>query len=163
MILSMIMSLLEQKSSESVYTFITIRVYEVMACWIFIMLSVLIDFWSGRSTAKALGEKIISRGFRRTIEKFGDYFKVLLFALMFDIMGICFIHFYILPFATILATLAVLLIEGKSVIENARRKRAHAADIPEMVKKILQATKKEHADEIITMITENFATNENTN
>lgn len=159
MILSMILSLLEQKSSESVFTFITVRIYEVMACWLFVMIGVLIDFWSGRSTAKALGEKILSRGFRKTIEKFGDYFKVLLFALMFDTMGICFLHFYILPFGTLLATVSILCIEGRSVIENARRKRAHAGDIPDMVKKILQATTKEHATEIITTITETLTTN----
>ena len=150
----MIMRLLEAKSEESILSFITVRIYEVMGCWLMVMLAVLIDFWSGRSTARALGEKIMSRGFRKTIEKFGDYFKILIFALLFDVMGICFLHFYILPFATLLATVSVMCIEGKSVIENARRKKSHAADVPEVIKRLAQASTTGKVHEILATLTE---------
>lgn len=111
----------------------------------------LVDFWSGVSTAKALGEKVNTHGFRRTIVKIGDYIKVMLFTLMFDMLG-SLLSYYTLPFATILGTVAVMWIEGKSVIENSRRKHAHAADIPEAIKEIIHAATAQQAAEVLKKI-----------
>lgn len=160
----MILHLLEEKSAESIQYFIMVRVCVVLVCWLFMVASVLIDFWSGISTAKALGEPLQSKGFRRTIAKTGDYIRILIFAIMFDALGICFVHIYMLPFATMVCTIAVMLIEGKSVIENSRRKKAHAAEIPEVVKKIIKAVTAEQANKILEQITSiTTAGNENTN
>lgn len=133
------MRMFEHGSEQPLRAFIALRVGVVMACWMFVMLSVLIDFWSGTSTAKAIGEPLLSKGFRKSVEKFGDYFKILLFALMFDALGTCFLHFYYVPIMTLLTTISIMFIEGKSVIENSRRKKAHAADVPDMVKRIVKA------------------------
>ena len=119
----------------------------------------IVDFWSGITTAKAMGEALKSHGFRRTITKIGDYVRLMLFALMFDILG-SLLQFYVLPFATILCTIAVIYIEGKSVVENSRRKKAHAADIPEIVKQIVQAATTEQGIEIFNKISEQLALNE---
>lgn len=145
----MILQLIEDASAQSVIAFVAIRVAIILGCWTFMVISSLIDFWSGTSTAKALGEKLISKGFRQTIHKDASYFQVLLFVLLFDALGTCFLHFYILPFATILVTVAILCIEGRSVIENNRRKKAHAADIPDIVRKIVQAGTAEQAAKIL--------------
>lgn len=149
----MILKLIEDKSTESIVSFIGIRVIIILSCWATMVISTLIDLWSGTSTAKALGEPLSSKGFRRTIAKDADYMRIMLFALMFDVMGICFIHVYILPFVTILCTVAILIIEGKSVIENSRRKKAHAADIPETVKQIIHAVTAEQATALLNTIT----------
>ena len=157
----MILKLIEEESTKSLAAFIATRVVVILGCWAIMIISTLIDFWSGTSTAKALGEKLDSKGFRRTIIKDADYMRIMLFALLFDMLGISFLHFYILPFVTILCTISVLIIEGKSVIENSRRKKAHAAEIPDIVKKIIQAATKEQASKIVEQIT-NITTNENT-
>lgn len=159
----MILHLLEEKSAESLQYFIMVRVCIVLVCWLFMIASVLIDFWSGISAAKAIGEQLQSKGFRRTIAKTGDYIRILIFAIMFDALGICFVHSYILPFATIVGTIAVMVIEGKSVIENSKRKKAHAAEIPEVVKKIVQAVTAKQATELLEQITSltNIQNNEN--
>lgn len=149
----MILHLLEEKSAESIQYFIMVRVCVVLGCWLFMVASVLIDFWSGISTAKALGEPLQSKGFRRTIAKTGDYIRILIFAVMFDALGICFIHIYMLPFATMICTVAVMIIEGKSVVENSRRKKAHAAKIPEIVKKIIKAATEKQATKILEQLT----------
>lgn len=124
------------------------------------VIACLIDFWSGTDTAKALGEKLISHGFRRTITKMGDYVRVMFFALMFDMLG-SLLPFYKIPFVTILATIAVVIIEGKSVIENSRRKKAHAADIPDIVKQIIHATTAKQGHEIIGKIIQNLNAKDN--
>lgn len=148
----MILTLLEEKSAESIQNFVMIRVCIVLVCWLFMVTSVLIDFWSGVTTAKAIGEKLKSKGFRQTITKAADYIRVMLFAVMFDALGLCFVHFYSLPFITMISTMAIMLIEGKSVIENSRRKKAHAAEVPEVVKKIIKAVTTKQATELLEQL-----------
>lgn len=143
---------IESQNYNSLVIFLVVRIYIVLVCWLFVACSSLIDFWSGVSTAKAVGEKLQSRGFRRTFTKIGDYIRVMLFAFMFDSLG-SFMAFYVLPFATILSSIAVICIEGKSVIENSARKKANAAEVPEMVKQIVQAATAKQGLAIIEKLT----------
>lgn len=147
------LELIESKNIEELTFFIVVRVGIILACWIFMIFSSIVDFWSGITTAKALGKTLMSHGFRRTITKIGDYVRLMLFALMFDVLG-CLLPFYILPFGTILCTVAVIYIECKSVIENSRCKKAHAADVPDIVKQIVQAATTEQGIEIFNKISE---------
>ena len=149
---------IEAKNFDELIFFIAIRVGIILVCWIFVVLSSVVDFWSGTTTAKALGQALMSHGFRRTITKICDYVRLMLFALMFDILG-SLLSFYIAPFATILCTVAVIYIECRSVVENSRRKKAHAADIPDIVKKIVQAATTEQGHEILNEITKIIALN----
>lgn len=146
------LELIEAKNIDALMFFIAIRVGIILVCWFFMVVSSIVDFWSGTTTAKALGEALMSHGFRRTVTKIGDYVRLMLFALMFDILG-SLLSFYIIPFATIIATLAVIFIEGKSVIENSRRKKAHAAEIPEIAKKIVKAATIKQATELLEQLT----------
>ena len=124
--------------------YVVIRVSITMVCWLFMVLATLVDFWSGVTTAKALKEPLMSHGFRRTITKISDYWRVLLFALMFDILG-AFLSFYYLPFLSMLCTLAIVIIEARSVVENSKRRRSHAAEVPSVVSDIVGALTKEDA------------------
>lgn len=154
------LELIETKDYEALAFFIAVRVIIILICWVFMTLSCIVDFWSGTTTAKALGEKLQSHGFRRTIIKIGDYVRVLCFALMFDALG-SLLPFYAIPFGTILCTVAIICIEGKSVIENSRRKKAHAADIPDIVKQIVQATTAKQGSEIIDKLINELKINSN--
>lgn len=131
--------------------YVMIRVSITLVCWGFMIAACLIDFWSGISTARALHEPLMSHGFRRTFVKIGEYWRVMLFALLFDILG-AFLSFYYLPFATMLCTASVLFIEGRSVIENSRRKKSSAADVVEVSRKIAEATTKDEVKAVITDI-----------
>ena len=153
------LELIEAKNFDGLMFFIVIRVGIILVCWLFMILSSIVDFWSGTTTAKALGQTLMSHGFRRTVIKIGDYVKLMLFALMFDILG-SLLSFYIIPFATILCTTAIMYIEGKSVIENSRRKKANAAEVPDIIKQIVQATTTEQGNEILDKISKLLALNE---
>jgi hypothetical protein len=124
--------------------YVVIRVSITMVCWLFMVLATLVDFWSGVTTAKALKEPLMSHGFRRTITKISDYWRVLLFALMIDILG-AFLSFYYLPFLSMLCTLAIVIIEARSVVENSNRRRSHAAEVPSVVSDIVGALTKKDA------------------
>lgn len=153
------LELIEAKNIDALMFFIAIRVGIILVCWFFMVVSSIVDFWSGTTTAKALGQTLMSHGFRKTVTKIGDYVRLMLFALMFDILG-SLLSFYIVPFATILCTIAVIYIEGKSVVENSKRKKAHAADVPDIVKKIVQAATAEQGHETLNEITKIIALND---
>ena len=88
-----------------------------LMCWLVMFISVLIDMWDGVQTARVLKEPINSKGFRRTFAKAGDYWRMMLFGLMFDTLGLLF-TWYILPYMTIIITVGVLIIEFRSVWEH---------------------------------------------
>lgn len=143
--------LIEQQNMEAMASYLIVRMAVVLVCWTFVFIANILDFWSGRDTAKALGEKIDSKGYRRTFVKIGDYYRVLIFLLLFDLIGSLF-EFYKLPFATILGSAATIGIELKSVIENSRRKKSHSADLPDVIKKIIQCATVEDGKKILQEI-----------
>lgn len=69
-------------------------------------------------------------------------------------------YLYAVPFATMLCTLAVMCIEGKSVIENSRRKKAHAGEIPDILRQIVEATTQEQGKDVLKRIAELLALGE---
>lgn len=151
------LELIEHNNLSALLLFISIRAAIILVCWVFVVFGNVIDFWSGTSTAKAVGEKLDTHGFRRTIVKIGDYVKVMLFFLMFDLLGML-LPFYNLPYGTMLVTVAILIIEGLSVVENHKRKKAHAAHVPEVIKKIVQASTLEQGLAILNQIKQEVTT-----
>lgn len=145
------LELIESENLDGLRLFIMARTIIIMVCWAMMIMSCLIDLWSGRNTAKFLGEKLESHKYRRTVIKIGDYSRVMLFGFMFDCLGML-LPFYILPFATMLCATGVIIIEGKSVLENSARKKAHAADIPEVIKKIIHAASQKDAEIILEQL-----------
>lgn len=154
------LELIEAKDLEALTFFIAVRAVIIVICWIFSTIACIVDFWSGTLTAKILGEKLMSHGFRRTIVKIGDYARVLMFAFMVDALG-SLLSFYILPFATMLCALAILCIEGKSVLENSKRRKAHAGDVPDVIKQIIQAATAEQGNEVFNKIVNQLNTDKN--
>ncbi len=153
------LELIETKNIDALIFFITVRACIILVCWFFMFISSVVDLWSGITTAKALGQSVKSNCLRRTIAKVSDYSKIMLFAFMFDILG-SLMAFYKIPFATILCTIAVMYIEGKSVVENSKRKKAHAAEVPNIVKQIIQASTTEQSHEILKKISQLLALSE---
>lgn len=125
----------------------------VFVCSVLVMAAAFIDMWTGIEAARANKERISSRALRKTVAKIVDYLRVLMFAVLIDVLGL-FFPWYALPYCVILCTLGILLIEGKSVIENFRRKRSHAADVVDMVGRIIDCVDNKDAEELITLIKE---------
>ena len=137
---------------------IVLRIAIILVCWGMMVASSFIDLWSGVDAAKACGEKIQSNGLRRTVSKLGDYFRIELFFLMFDALG-SLISWYELPYASMVGALAIILIEGKSVVENSRKKKSSAANIPDIIKTIVNASNVDQAKAIINQLNKINETN----
>ena len=144
--------LLEQHKMDAIVDYLIIRMAIVMICWTFVFAANFLDFWSGRDTAKAIGEKIDSQGYRRTFVKIGDYYRVLMFLLLFDLIGFLF-PFYKLPFASIVGSISVIAIELISVLENSRQKKSRSAEIPDIIKKIIQCATAKDGEALLEEIT----------
>ena len=136
---------------DYVYNYAFIYSVIIIVAWVFVVIANLIDYFSGVSCAKAIGEHLSSHGYRRTFTKIKDYYQVLIFFALFDFIA-CLLPFYKLPFATLLASVSIIGIECKSVIEHKRKKKSHAADVPDIIKTIVQCTTTEKAKEILSQI-----------
>lgn len=113
----------------------------------------LIDMWTGIDAAKTNKERIMSHGLRKTVRKIIDYLRIVYFFLLIDILGAIF-TWYNLPYCAILATLGVLLIEGRSVIENSKKKKSAAGRVVDAVQEIISCVDSEKAKSIIEMLKE---------
>lgn len=123
----------------------------VCVTWLGMAVACFADMWSGVSTARAIGEKVHSHRLRETFQKIKDYAGVLLPFLCIDVIGSMF-TFYYLPFFQIFIAAGSILIEGWSVIENKKRKRCHAALLPELVANIVKCAREKDAEAIIEAI-----------
>ena len=124
------------------------QVYIILAMWVIMILAVCVDLWAGTDSAKARGEKIYSGGLRRTFAKLGDYWRIQVMALIFDLIGSC-IDWYTLPLASMLVTAAIVLIEGRSVCENEKAKKSQVAKLPDAIRAIIQCADAKTAEQLL--------------
>ena len=129
------------------------QVYIILAMWVIMILAVCVDLWAGTDSAKARGEKIYSGGLRRTFSKLGDYWRIQVMALIFGLIGSC-IDWYTLPFASMLVTAAIVLIEGRSVWENERAKKSQVAKLPDVIRAIIQCADAKTAEQLLEKLKE---------
>lgn len=123
----------------------------IFISWIGMAMACFVDMWSGVSTARAIGEKVHSHRLRETFQKIKDYAGVMFPFMFIDIIGSLF-SFYFLPFFQIITGAGAIIIEGWSVLENKKRKKSHAALIPELAKDIIQCAREKDAEALIETI-----------
>ena len=123
----------------------------IFMCCVLIIAACFIDLWTGIDAAKKNREKICSKALRRTITKVLDYLRVVIFGVLIDVLGLTF-TWYIIPYCAIICTLGILIIEGKSVLENFQKKKSSAAQVVDIIQAIVDATDNETAEKIIKAI-----------
>jgi signal transduction histidine kinase len=128
----------------------------IFICFVLVIAACLIDLWTGVDAARKNKEKIKSRILRRTVAKILDYLRVVVFGVLIDILGLAF-PWYAIPYAALIVTLGILLIEGKSVIENYQKSRSSAAKVVDMISTIIDCTDNDTAEKIIRAIKDDSA------
>jgi hypothetical protein len=123
----------------------------IFGCCVIIIIAVLLDLETGVKAARKNREKIRSHRLRRTVAKILDYLRVLLFGVMIDMLGLAF-PWYAVPYCAILVTLGVVLIEGKSMLENYHKMKSAAAALPQMIADIVECGDTEKAKRLIDLI-----------
>lgn len=125
----------------------------IFICCILVFVASFIDMWTGIDAARVNKEPVSSKALRKTVAKIIDYLRVVIFSVLIDVLGLCF-TWYVIPYCAIIATLGILLIEFRSVIENSKKKKSHAGEVAEVVAKIIECAKEKDAEELIKMIKE---------
>mgnify|MGYP003300747036 CR=1 FL=1 len=123
----------------------------IFICCVLVIVACLIDLWTGIEAARKNRERIRSRILRRTVAKIIDYLRVVVYGVLIDILGLAF-PWYAIPYAALVVTLGILLIEGKSVIENYRKGRSSAANIIDVIEHIIDCADNDTAEKIIRAI-----------
>lgn len=123
----------------------------IFMCCILVIVACFIDLWTGVEAAKKNKEKIRSRILRRTVSKILDYLRVVVFGVLIDLLGLAF-PWYAIPYCAIVCTLGILLIEGKSVIENYHKSKSAAAKVMDMIETIIDCADNDTAERIIKAI-----------
>lgn len=108
------------------YDAIVMKVIVVGILWSAVLLAMIIDFYFGIQKAKQIKEVRTSEGYKRSVAKFNHYFGMLVFAFIFDALVpiTYFFEFPIsaIPLVSLLATIALVWTEYKSVQEKAEDK-----------------------------------------
>jgi hypothetical protein len=99
------------------YAALEVKIYVLVALYIVAIFAILLDLWSGVRKAKKRGEFISSYGLRRTVDKMVKYLNLMLCFTLIDIV-LSLIESINLPFATMIATMLVCVIEIKSIYEK---------------------------------------------
>lgn len=128
----------------------------IFICCVLVIAACLIDLWTGVDAARKNIERIKSRILRRTVAKILDYLRFVVFGVLIDILGLAF-PWYAIPYAALIVTLGILLIEGKSVIENYQKSRSAAAKVVDMISSIIECADNDTAKKIIRAIKDDSA------
>lgn len=123
----------------------------IFLCCVLIIVACFIDLWTGIDAARKNKEQIRSKALRRTVAKILDYLRVVIFGVLIDLLGLSF-PWYAIPYCAVVCTLGILLIEGKSVIENFQKKKSSAAQVVDIIETIVSCTDNETAEKIIAAI-----------
>ncbi|WP_156032711.1 phage holin family protein [Prevotella sp. 10(H)] len=101
--------------------FVTLRIKLAIVAimWLLVAIAISLDLVSGWRKAKERGEVRTSYGLRRTVTKAVLYYALMLFAFMFDCIGM---FFYAEPYVTLIAAGFLIFIEAKSILEKAHDK-----------------------------------------
>lgn len=101
------------------YETLSTKLELVMIMWIIVLIAIAIDLISGLKKATLLGEIHTSYGFRRTVSKMVQYYGLLCFTFMFDVLSSPVLS---LSYFSMLASFFLVFIEAKSVFEKAQDK-----------------------------------------
>lgn len=123
-------------------------------CAVVILVAVLLDLSTGIEAARKNMERIKSKIMRRTVAKILDYYRVMVFGILIDVLGLAF-PWYSTPYCTIVVTMSIVLIEAKSMFENYKKMKSAAAYVPDMLEQVKQAATNKEAAEVIRKIKDN--------
>lgn len=123
----------------------------IFMCCVLVIAACFIDLWTGIDAARKNKETIKSKALRRTVAKIIDYLRVIMFGVLIDVLGLSF-PWYAIPYCAVVCALGILIIEGKSVLENFHKKKSAAAKVMDVIETIINCTDNETAEKIIKAI-----------
>lgn len=134
----------------------------LFACLAFTLFAALFDMWTALEVVRKGNRRPESRPLMKTGQKIMDYYRLIVFVFMVDLLGIFCFPFYQLPYAVVLITVGIMFREGLSMKENYELKNSAAAESMDIVSEIVKCLKKEDAEKLLKSINKRNVTNKHT-
>lgn len=134
-------------SIEKVYLFLGV----LLTFCILVIAAIMLDLWDGVYTARKTGQTLHSHKLRVTIEKMSEYFRFILIGFLVDCVGALF-TFYTLPFVSMLFCAGLIVVETKSMFEHAHKRKSHTAQLPHIIRAIVDCAHEKDAQLIIEQL-----------
>lgn len=119
-----------------------------LGLWFLTICAVLIDLWDAIYTARQMGIKVRSHKLRMTINKMGEYWRIMLLGFVFDLIGVIF-PWYGYPYLSIVICVGIMLIEIKSVWEHAKRRKSKVGELPDIIEEVIKVASKPEAEAVL--------------
>lgn len=101
--------------------------------YVCVLIAIFLDLFAGVDRARREGKLRTSDGFKRTLYKVRDYYTIIV---LFTILDVIASIWFSLPFFTAIGTMAIVLVEGKSIYENKKNINKGIRDLPEAISQI---------------------------
>ncbi len=118
---------------------------------ILVVIAIMLDLWDGVHTARVTKERVHSHKLRVTIAKMSEYWRFIIIGFLIDCLG-CIFAFYFMPFVAVIFGAGLIIIEIKSMIEHAKRRKSHCAELPMILKSIVNCANDKDAHDLIERI-----------
>lgn len=122
-----------------------------LAISLFVVIAIMLDLWDGVHTARIIKQRIHSHKLRVTIAKMSEYWRFIIIGFLIDCIG-CVFEFYFMPFVAVLFGVGLIIIEIKSMIEHSRRRKSHTAELPAILKSMIDCANDKDAHDLIERI-----------
>lgn len=129
----------------------------IFCCLLFTLIACTIDIITKLDALRAAKQRPESRPIIKTGRKIIEYYKLIVYVLMADTLGLLAFTWYNIPYLVLLVTVGILGREGLSMYENFKLKKSNAADVIETATKIVECLTKEDAEKIIKAIKDSQA------
>jgi len=116
-----------------------------------VVMAIMLDLWDGVHTARVTKERIHSHKLRDTVAKMSEYWRFLIIGFLIDCIGMIF-SFYIVPFVVVLFGIGLIIVEIKSMLEHAKRRKSHTAELPDILRNIVECANEKDAHDIVDKI-----------
>lgn len=123
-----------------------------LAVCILVIVAIMLDLWDGVHTAKKTNQRVHSHKLRVTIVKMCEYWRFILIGFLVDCIGV-FFSFYFMPFVVVLFGVGLIVVEAKSMVEHATRRKSHMAELPDIIKRIVECAHEKDAQKILEQFT----------
>ena len=123
------------------------------AVCILVIVAIMLDLWDGVHTARKTGQRVNSHKLRVTASKMSEYFRFIVIGFLVDCLGSLF-SFYPLPIIAMLFGVGLIIVEAKSMLEHAKRRKSHTTELPDIIRSIIDCAHEKDAKRLIEELKE---------
>lgn len=113
--------------------------------------AIMVDLWDGVYTAKVTKQRVHSHKLRVTVAKMSEYWRFVVIGFLIDCIGMIFL-WYGLPYLSVAFGVGLVIVEIKSMFEHAKKRKSHSAELPDILRGIIDCATEKDAKTMLEKI-----------